>query len=167
VNATVYGDAYAVENEGVRQVLSAPRLADGRELKLDDGLINRRFKSLQNVGKPYRYCWENTGESAGGTALAILRVDPIPSIAYVVRMEVWTRPLHLTYSHLTAPVALPVPLDMERHLVALCRWHLIGNEIFPEKPDTEMKADAAREAIEDQSPVAGRSQGKIFTPKGW
>jgi hypothetical protein len=167
VSAVVYGDGIVIANASYKRVVSDPRLNDGTQLRFDDGLLRGRFNGVRGTGKPVRYCVEMTGTAAGGEDVAILRVDPMPSRSYIVRMEISALPLLVTNATLSAPVAVPVPYDMDAHLIALCRWHLKGNKLFPDKKDTDEKADAARNAIAGLSPHAGRSHGKVGTPRGF
>ncbi len=167
VSAVVYGDGIVIANGTYKRVLSDPRLNDGTQLRFDDGLLRGRFNGVRGTGKPTRYCVEMTGESSGGLDVAILRVDPMPSRSYIVRMEIEALPLLVTYGCLSTPVAVPVSYDMEAHLIALCRWHLKGNKLFPDKKDTDEKADAARNAVLSLAPAAGKPHGKVGTPRGF
>lgn len=167
VSASVYGDAVVLGDATFRRVVSHPRLNDGTELKVDDALVNRNFKGTRGIGTPRRYCVEMSGAAGGGKDVAILRVDPMPNKAFIARMEVELSPLKIVYADLSAPVDVPVPADMEHSLIALIRWHLKGNELFPDSQDTDSKAELARATISNQSPDAGRSHGKIFTPRGY
>ncbi|MEI7532853.1 MAG: hypothetical protein WCK57_00655 [Verrucomicrobiae bacterium] len=167
VNATVYGDAVVILDSSFKRVVSHPRLSDGTELYVDDSLVNRNFKTSRGIGTPRRYCMEMSGAAGGGKDVAILRVDPMPGKAFIVRMEAELNPLHVVYGDLASPVNVPVPAHMEHALISLIRWHLKGNVFFPDQRDTDEKAQAARISIEGQSPDAGKSHGKVFTPRGW
>ena len=167
VSATVYGDAVVIGNATYKRVTSHPRLNDGTELREDRNIGRGQLTGLRNTGKPTRYCVEMSGTAGGGRDVAILRVDPMPSRSYICRMDVSMIPLLVEVGDLSTPITVPVSHDMENHLIALCRWHLKGNAIFPSKADTDEKADAARSAVLALSPDAGRSRGRFGTPRGY
>lgn len=167
VSATVYGDAIPVGISDYKRVISDPLLDSGRRLTLDPALESRQIRKVRGVGSPSRYWIENGGAAGGSSSLGVFRVDPIPSVATNVRLEVFGCPVHFTYESLVSSQVVPVPPDMEKHLITLCRWHLKDHPFFWEIPSIETDAAASRLAIGGQSPSAGPTRSKVGTPRGW
>ena len=170
VSATLYGDAVQIAGSEFRRVLSPPRLEGGTQLFWDETLpVRSGSTTLRSRGTPARFCVEVLALGAGGSSgtLAVLRVDPIPSVDTILRVEMQVLPLHLTIAHLAAPFDVPIPTDMEGHLLSLVRWHLRGHPLFVARKDEESRCESARMAISSMVPWVGPIRSRVRTPAGF
>ena len=171
VSGTVYGDVISSALTNLDGFASPLRFADSREELAQYNMRTAQPYRSGEVGKPRYYWVEAGGASLAGSPVALLRVFPAPSVAYVLRAEVEFRPSIITFSGLHAAGTIPLADQfLHRALIPLCEERLLRS---PEWADASLSrlvlgdAEAARRFLEGQRPSAGVPSNRVFTPAGY
>lgn len=170
-NATVYHDYVYGDAYPFNRLLSVPKLVCGRE-EIPLTLVNPEtldLHLLRGVGRPKYYWIEAGGISQGETIACAIRLLPLPSIAYRLRVTASYWPRRIKFADVAANAPLPVPDQLAEALIQLAGFHTLGLRGWDAMQASEVvtKAQAGRVSASGQPSSFGVPNNRVGTPIGW
>lgn len=167
-SGTLYDDAVALADP-IRRVEGSIIWNEARRLEYlaEAPIVEDQVKLVNFSGEPQYFTIENLGDTVGGSARALLRVYPLPSVSGTIRFTAQINPQKLSLFDLQSPVAIYInETDLDVFVMPFIIEELALTKYWPEKADKNLagkSSDRAESLLKAfQESTGGGS--RIMTP---
>lgn len=176
VAGTVYGDAIYSDIYPLERIIGNPQFPNngawpfGPITKIG-GIEQSAWYYQNSIGAPRVWWTQTLGNSQGNSPMVIIKLAPLPDIAYPVNVRLSFWPKRLTLSDYQDASTLVVPPQfLETALIPLALEALMSSPIWVMRGDEDRVWQNAREAekfIRSQAQQIGAPNNRVFTPYGY